>query len=213
MDMKQAKDHFTVHEQQPDRLHLEVRYRRRKTCVYREEHNGDIKLNGSDYQNYGSSGPGEPDEFNRFKATVAKRNMATASLVCGIIAILSFQLFFISLPLAGASIILALLSRQGRKVEGRARIALIAGAAAVIFSCLYTWYAIRTVYRDPRLRAQMEQLYNYYTGQISGTRESEGTAQSENPQEILSDILSGKYRENKEKEDSLAVPENGGAFI
>jgi hypothetical protein len=59
----------------------------------------------------------------------------------------------------------------------------------------------------------MEQLYNYYTGQISGTRESEGTAQSENPQEILSDILSGKYRENKEKEDSLAVPENGGAFI
>jgi hypothetical protein len=184
-----------------------------KTCVYREEHNGDIKLNGSDYQNYGSSGPGEPDEFNRFKATVAKRNMATASLVCGIIAILSFQLFFISLPLAGASIILALLSRQGRKVEGRARIALIAGAAAVIFSCLYTWYAIRTVYRDPRLRSQMEQLYNYYTGQISGTRESEGTAQSENPQEILSDILSGKYRENKEKEDSLAVPENGGAFI
>ena len=170
-------------------------------------------MNGSDYQNYGSSGPGEPDEFNRFKATVAKRNMATASLVCGIIAIRSVQLFFISLPLAGASIILALLSRQGRKVEGRARIALIAGAAAVIFSCLYTWYAIRTVYRDPRLRSQMEQLYNYYTGQISGTRESEGTAQSENPQEILSDILSGKYRENKEKEGSLAVPENGGAFI
>lgn len=172
-----------------------------------------MNLNGSDYQNYGSSGPGEPDDYNRFKATVAKRNMATASLVCGIIAILSFQLFFISLPLAGASIILALLSRQGSRVEGRARIALIAGAAAVIFCSLYTWYAIRTVYRDPRLRSQVEQLYNYYTGQLSGTQESESAAQSENPQEILSDILSGKYREEKGKEDSVTVPENGGAFI
>jgi hypothetical protein len=170
-------------------------------------------LNGSDYQNYGSSGSGEPDDYNRFKATVAKRNMATASLVCGVIAIFSFQLFFISLPLAGASIILALLSRQGRRVEGRARIALIAGAAAVIISCMYTWYAIRTVYQDPRLRAQVEQLYNYYTGQLSGTKESESTAQSENPQEILSDILSGKYRESKDKGNTVSIPKNGGAFI
>ena len=177
------------------------------------EINGETDLNGSDYQNYGSSGPGEPDDYNRFKATVAKRNMATASLVCGVIAVFSFQLFFISLPLAGASIILALLSRQGRRVEGRARIALIASAAAMVFSCLYTWYAIRTVYRDPRLRSQVEQLYQYYTGQRSGTKESESTKQSENPQEILSDILSGKYREEKGREGSVTVPENGGALI
>ena len=174
-----------------------------------------MKLSGSDYQNNGSSGPEKPDDYNRFKATVAKRNMATASLVCGIIAVLSFQLFFISLPLGGASIILALLSRQSNRVEGRARIALIAGMAAMVFSCMYTWYAIRTVYNDPRLRAQVEQLYNYYTGQLSGQAESENAAQSEtaDPQQLLNDILSGKYRESKGEADALSVPGNGGALI
>ena len=172
-----------------------------------------MNLNGSDYQNPGSSGPGEPDDYKRFRAAAAKRNMATASFVCGIIAVLSFQLFFISLPLAGTSIILALLSRQSSRVEGRARIALIAGAAAVIFTSLYTWYAVRTVYRDPRLRSQVEQLYNYYTGQISGQAESESNAQSEDPQQILSDILSGKYREQKGENSNVTVPGNGGALI
>ena len=167
-------------------------------------------MNGSDYQNYGSGGP---DDYNRFKATVAKRNMATASLVCGVIAVFAFQLFFISLPLAGASIILALLSRTGKGVYGRARIGLIASAGAVFFSCMYTWYAIRTVYSDPRLRAQVEQLYNYYTGQLSGASESESAAKSEDPQQLIIDILSGKYREEQGNASSSSVPENGGAFI
>ena len=172
-------------------------------------------MNGSDYQNNGPQGPEEPNDYNRFRATIAKRNMATASMVCGIIAVISFQLFFISLPFAGAAIILALLSRQTGRVEGRARIALIAGAAAMVFTCMYTWYAIRTVYSDPNLRAQVEQLYNYYSGQLSGQPESESTAQSEtaDPQQILNDILSGKYRESKGDADSVTVPGNGGALI
>ncbi len=171
------------------------------------------ELNGSDYQNNNHSGPGEPDDYNRFKASIAKRNMATASMVCGIIAVISFQLFFISLPLAGAAIILALLSRSGSKVEGRARAALIAGASAMVITCLYTWYAVRTVYNDPRLRAQVEQLYNYYTGQLTGQQESESNAASGDPQQILNDILSGKYRESKGDADTIAVAGNGGAMI
>ena len=171
------------------------------------------KLNDSNYQNNNHSGPGEPDEYNRMKASIAKRNMATASLVCGIISVISFQLFFISLPLAGAAIILALLSRQGNRVEGRARIALIAGAGAMVFTSLYTWYAVRTVYNDPALRAQMNQLYNYYTGQLSRQQESESDEASGDPQQILNDILSGKYRENKGESGSLAVPGNGGELI
>ncbi len=170
-------------------------------------------MNGSDYQNYGSSGPGGPDDYNRYKSAAAKRTMATASLVCGIIALIAFQLFFISLPMAGISIILALLSRNGSKVEGRARIALIAAGAAAIVCSLYTWYAIRTVYNDPRLRSQVEQLYNYYTGQAEDSKESEQGAQSENPQEILSDILSGKYREDQKNAAVSGVPENGGEII
>lgn len=177
------------------------------------EKDGEITLNGSDYQNYGPSGPGEPDDYNRYKAAAAKRSMATASLVCGIIALISFQLFFICLPMAGASIILALLSRSSTKIEGRARFALIAAGIAAVICSLYTVYAIRTVYNNPQLRAQVEQLYNYYTGQSSGAVESESNAQSENPQEILSDILSGKYRENKKNNSVSGVPENGGEVI
>ena len=83
----------------------------------------------------------------------------------------------------------------------------------MVFTCLYTWYAIKTVYSDPRLRAQVEQLYNYYTGQLSGQAESESNAQSEDPQQILNDILSGKYREGKSGSDAPAIPGNGGALI
>lgn len=170
-------------------------------------------MNESNYQNQNTSGPGKPDDYNRMKASIAKRNMATASMVCGIISVISFQLFFISLPLAGAAIILALLSRQSSRVEGRARIALIAGAAAMVITSLYTWYAVRTVYNDPQLRAQVEQLYNYYTGQLSGQQESESTEQSGDPQQILNDILSGKYRENQGESGYAAVSENGGELI
>ncbi len=172
-----------------------------------------MDLNGSDYQNYGPSGPGGPDEYNRYKAAAAKRTMATASLVCGIIALISFQLFIISLPMAGVSIILALLSRSNGKIETRARFALIAAGIAAVICSLYTWYAIRTVYNNPQLRAQVEQLYSYYTGESIASSESEEAVQSENPQEILSDILSGKYREEQKNNASSKVPGNGGEII
>ncbi len=170
-------------------------------------------MNGSDYQNYGPSGPGGPDDYNRYKSAAAKRTMATASLVCGIIALVSFQLFFISLPLAGVSIILALLSRSSGKIETRARFALIAAGIAAVICSLYTVYVIRTVYNNPQLRAQVEQLYNYYTGESIPSSESEESTQSENPQEILSDILSGKYREEQKNNSSSGLPSNGGQII
>ena len=83
----------------------------------------------------------------------------------------------------------------------------------MVITCLYTWYAVRTVYKDPRLRAQVEQLYNYYTGQLTGQQESESNAASGDPQQILNDILSGKYRESKGDADTIAVAGNGGAMI
>ena len=83
----------------------------------------------------------------------------------------------------------------------------------MVFTSLYTWYAIRTVYNDPNLRAQVEQLYNYYSGQLSGQSESETNGQSSDPQQILNDILSGKYREQQGDADTFTVPGNGGAVI
>ena len=162
--------------------------------------------------------PNGPDDFHKFKSTVAKRNMSTAALFCSIAAVVTFQLFFISLPLAGAAVILALLSRGNGPVAGRAKIALIGGIAAFILTSAFTTYAVRTVYKNPALRRQMEQLYEYYTGQSVGTQEPEAESPSENPQQILQDILSGKYREEQGNayvsgDGESGGTQNGGSFI
>ena len=133
--------------------------------------------------------------------------MSTAALFCSIAAVVTFQLFFISLPLAGAAVILALLSRGNGPVAGRAKIALIGGIAAFILTSAFTTYAVRTVYKNPALRRQMEQLYEYYTGQSVGTQE-----------QILQDILSGKYREEQGNayvsgDGESGGTQNGGSFI
>ena len=183
---------------------------------------GDQHLNESDYQK-NNSGPNSPDDFSRLKGTVAKRNMATASFVCAVIALLTIQFFFISLPLGGTSVILALLSRGSTRAPGRARIAIIGGVIAMVLSCMITIYTIRQIYTNPSLRAQVEDLYHYYTGQIPGitgsTRESENEQPlSESPQEILQNILSGDYRENQAQQNGNSVSTdgisgNGGAYI
>jgi hypothetical protein len=170
-----------------------------------------------------STGPNSPDDYSRLKGTVARRNMATASLVCAIIALVTIQFFFISLPLGGTSVILALLSRGSGRTHGRTRIAVIGGAAAMVLSSLITVYAVRQVYTNPALRAQVEQLYNYYTGQIPGITDKAAESEeeeplSESPQEILQNILSGEYRENQAQQQiSGSKPEgisdNGGVYI
>ena len=177
-------------------------------------------MNESDYQN-NTSGPNTPDDFSRLKGTVAKRNMATASLVCAVIAVFAMQFFFISLPLGGASVILALLSRGSGRLSSRARIALVGGAAAMILSSAVTIYAVRQVYTNPALRAQVEELYHYYTGQIPGITNSSSESEreqpfSESPQEILQNILSGDYGENQAQQAGPfgdAVSGNGGVYI
>ena len=130
--------------------------------------------------------------------------MSTASFVLGLIAVLTFQFFFISLPAAGASIILALLSRSGPTMMSRARIALMMSGAAVAASLLFTWYAVRMVYNSPELRAQVQQLYDYYTGNTQSPS-SESGENTEDPQQLLRDILSGDYRA-RQQEGQLTDP-------
>ena len=93
----------------------------------------------------------------------------------------------------------------------------------MILTSVITIYTIRQIYTNPALRAQVEELYHYYTGQIPGitgnTRESEDEQQlSESPQEILQNILSGEYRENQAQQNLNSVSAdgisgNGGAYI
>ncbi|MCR5161898.1 MAG: hypothetical protein K6C06_09020 [Lachnospiraceae bacterium] len=171
--------------------------------------------NNNNYNNSGQDDSGRQGDYNRYRASIAKKSMATAALVLAVIACVTFQFFFLSLPLAGSAVILALLSRNGKKIEGRSKIALFAGVAAAIISCVFTWYMFRTVYNDPQLRRQVEQLYDYYSGQFSASEDSGDTSGTEDPQALISDILSGRFRENQKSGSASkdAIPENGGSFI
>ena len=148
--------------------------------------------------------PNGQDEYQNYRAQAARRTMSTASFVLGLIAVLTFQFFFISLPAAGASIILALLSRSGPSMMSRSRIALMMSGAAVTASLLFTWYAVSTVYKSPELRAQVQQLYDYYTGNTQSPSSESGET-AEDPQQLLHDILSGDYRA-RQQEGQLTDP-------
>ena len=95
----------------------------------------------------------------------------------------------------------------------------------MVLSSLITVYTVHQVYTNPALRAQVEQLYNYYTGQIPGITDKAAESEeeeplSESPQEILQNILSGDYRENQPHQPSVGsgsdpdtVSGNGGIYI
>ena len=83
------------------------------------------------------------------------------------------MMIYISVPLGALAIILALLSRGPEKQLGKAKTAVSLGAAGIIVSSAVTGYAFYRVTTDPVLRAQMQQLVNYYTGTYLGESASE----------------------------------------
>lgn len=152
--------------------------------------------------------------------------MATAAFVCALIAVISFQIFFIALPLAAVSIILALVSRGAGRLNRRAFIALVTGFIAAGLSIAVTGYAIHTIYSNPEYRRQLEDIYNYYLTPDSDNSLSE----SEDPQALIKNILSGNYRNQTQEntpdassvssEDTGVKPgmeagpsQSGGSFI
>ena len=88
--------------------------------------------------------------------------MATAALIVGIAAVLFFRIFYLSIPMAAISIILALLSRGGYTVSLRGKLAIIVSSATIIFSVSNTAYTIYQIYHDPVLRQQFEMYMEYF---------------------------------------------------
>lgn len=76
-------------------------------------------------------------------------NMATASLVLGIIALVTFCCYYTVLPLGGLSILFAILSRPDGKFTGQAKagmiLSVIAIALAVVFWVVFITYIMGQV--------------------------------------------------------------------
>ncbi len=158
------------------------------------------------YGSNNTSSPQAPVHDN----PAARERMATAALVLGIASVVTFQIFFIALPMSLSAVILALLSRGKGRMIRRAGTGLIAGAAAAVLSLSITGYAVYTVYTDPEMRRQFEVLYQYYTGQSffgddassSDSLQQAPLTPEEDTQALIQDILSGNYRKHAQNKDA-----------
>lgn len=102
------------------------------------------------------------DFYDNGNAQEGSVKMATAALIVGIAAVLFFRIFYLSIPMAAISIILALLSRGGCVVSLRGKLAIIISSATIIFSASSTAYTIYQIYHDPVLRQQFEMYMEYF---------------------------------------------------
>lgn len=126
-----------------------------------------------------------------------KRNsVAAASFVLALIAIATFQIFFISLPCASLSVILALISRGEGGILPRAKAAIVCAVIAAVLTTSITAYSVYTVMHDPQLMSQVESIYDYYMDP-SGSGSAPGAESGKDAQDLIRDILSGEYRKNQ----------------
>ena len=133
--------------------------------------------------------------------------MVTVSFVLALVAFASFQIFFISLPCASVSIILALISRGDGPLVPRAKAALACASAAAVLTTVLTMSAVYTYMHNPQLRAEVEQLYQYYTDPDAENGSTD--ASSKSGEALLREILSGQYRADKQSGTSSDTAPSG----
>lgn len=147
----------------------------------------------------------QQSEGARYAKMNSRRTLSTVSFILAIISVAAFQIFFISLPCAAVSIILALISRSGKKLEQRARFALITAAIGAVMSICVTSMAIYQLMHDPELLASVQSIYNYYINPEESADDDKSVP--ENAQDLIEKIISGEYRNEKEKgEDAEESP-------
>lgn len=126
-----------------------------------------------------------------------KANMVAASFLLALVSIATFQVFFVSLPCASVSILLALLSRGDGPMTRRAKRAVACAIAGAALTTTVTISSVYAVMHDPELKAQVEQIYQSLTDP-AGSNEDGGSL-GQNSQDLLKEILSGSYREQKQE--------------
>ncbi len=107
-----------------------------------------------------------PDQQGIWSERERSRNrFASAAIALGILSCCLSLIFYLSIPMGALAIIMALLSKGGkRRMTSRARFAVGAGAMGMIFSLIITVYSVYTVMNDPFYRSYVEQYLNYISG-------------------------------------------------
>ncbi len=110
-------------------------------------------------------------EMQYEKALNSSRMFSAAAMILSIISLLTCMFIFISVPLAAAAIIFALLSRGCVKRSRQARSATQFAIAAMIISVCITGYSFYVVLTRPYYRKQFEQILRYYMNQYEAITE------------------------------------------
>lgn len=89
-----------------------------------------------------------------------KNSMATASLIFGVLAVLSGSVFLAAVGLGALSVLCALLSRTDRHLSGKSIAGMLAGIFAAVSSCAMTAYSFYSVMSNPQARAYYSQIFS-----------------------------------------------------
>ena len=89
-----------------------------------------------------------------------KNSMATASLIFGILAILSGSVFIIAIGLGALSVLCALLSKTDRHLSAKSLAGMLAGIIAAVSSCAMTAYSFYSIMNNPQARAYYSQVFS-----------------------------------------------------
>lgn len=110
-------------------------------------------------------------EMQYERALNSSRMFSAAAMILAIISLFTCMFIFISVPLAAAAIIFALLSRGCVRRSRQARSATHFAIAAMIISVIITGYSFYTVMTNPYYRMQFEQILRYYMNQYETVTE------------------------------------------
>ena len=123
----------------------------RSFFMYSDDYDGSFR-NSSDY--------GQQPGSRR------SNGLATASLVLGIISLLSTTIFYIAVPCGALAILFALLSRGNGKMYGKCKAAIVMGIAGGVSSIIMIVGAFYMLMNDPEMLRDFEYLFNLYTDEL-----------------------------------------------
>ena len=96
----------------------------------------------------------QADELGGPGGRSGNQAFASASLILAILSVISFLVFFISIPLGALAIVFSLLSRGDGLMQARARISVILSAIALAASIFLTSYAVYQIVTNPLLQSE-----------------------------------------------------------
>ena len=131
----------------------------------------------------------------------ARRPMATASLVLGILSLFLCSVIYLALPLGALAIIFAILSHTDYTMTGKSKAGLVCGLCGILASVIITVSAFYYVLSNPLARSYLEYYIQMYTGDSDFDLDDD-----------LLRLLPGGQNQDAEQ-PPVTVPDEGGQML